>query len=122
MPTMPSTTDQMYFDIFTTALEGGIGYWSECSRYRWQNQDGTENVKGFEAVVTEFDETNALTINRAVISKGVRMYLSSDEIKYLHRNPSMTKFLRTRGEDGDFDAGNADIIVQIALFGEVVYG
>jgi hypothetical protein len=39
-------------DIFTTALEGGIGYWSECTDYHWSNDDGTEDYDGFYATVT----------------------------------------------------------------------
>jgi hypothetical protein len=39
--------------LFTTALEGGIGYWSACSDYHWSvDGDGTNaDVDGFYAVI-----------------------------------------------------------------------
>lgn len=38
--------------VFTTALEGGIGYWSECSTYRWSlGSSDTDDIDGFYAVI-----------------------------------------------------------------------
>ena len=43
---------QTLLDIFTTAMEGGIGYWSICLQYRWQlPDDGGEDLDGFHAIV-----------------------------------------------------------------------
>jgi hypothetical protein len=43
---------------FTTALEGGIGYWSECEEYVWSKpkagptKERTEDLDGFHAWIT----------------------------------------------------------------------
>ena len=44
--------DKALADVFTTALEGGIGYWSTCSRYLWST-DGTLDgqARDFIAVI-----------------------------------------------------------------------
>lgn len=44
---------EVMHSLFVTALEGGIGYWSECSEYRWAtDEDGrTEDWDGFRAVL-----------------------------------------------------------------------
>ncbi|AHJ86699.1 hypothetical protein CRB1_88 [Mycobacterium phage CRB1] len=34
----------------------------------------------------------------------------------------LVKFDRTNGEDGDYDAGTADMVLQFAIFGEVIFG
>ena len=36
---------QFLFDVFVTALEGGIGYWSVAEEYHWK-KDG-EDLDGF---------------------------------------------------------------------------
>lgn len=72
--------------IFTTALEGGIGYWSSCSGYHWAlDEDGREeDLDGFTVTLhpTEgewgvFDgdaDKQPLTVDRAVIQRGLERY------------------------------------------------
>lgn len=48
---------EMLCDLFTTALEGGIGYWSSASAYHWSNDDGTPDLDGFYAEI-EDDEAD----------------------------------------------------------------
>jgi|LakMenEpi03Aug12_release.lakeMendotaPanAssembly.Ray.scaffolds.fasta_scaffold613860_1 hypothetical protein len=42
-------------ELFTTALEGGIGYWSQCSEYHWALPDiatgPAEDIDGFYAII-----------------------------------------------------------------------
>jgi hypothetical protein len=43
--------------VFTTALEGGIGYWSYCEKYRWSKDGGDEeDLDGFHAVLTSTED------------------------------------------------------------------
>lgn len=116
--------DQTLLDIFTTALEGGIGYWSTCLRYKWLLPDGkTSDVLGFHADV--LDEVGiGLTvldvfveghrIDREVIARGLQLFANAKPEEVLREGPP---------EDwGCLDADAADQIVQLGLFGEVVYG
>ena len=126
MPTSPR--DQLLFDIFTTALEGGIGYWSQASAYHWQSTDDAgsyngDDVQGFYAVVREYDEDTDLRIDRAVVAKGYTLATSGTWLGRIAWSSSeKPPLVITTDTDWDFDAGDADVIVQLGLFGEVVYG
>lgn len=120
--------DDLYLAIFTTALEGGIGYWAESSNYHWSFPDGSPDTLGFYSDVTvegiTDEEHNDYTIGRSVIVKGYRL-----ATKPVHRNalrwsttPPLPPDYVTEDTDWDFDANDADMIVQLGLFGEVVFG
>lgn len=154
--------------IFTTALEGGIGYWSECSKYHWHlppvidkygNQLLLADLDGFYAVIEPPDEEGGwgvfgdpdgtvgdceedrkpLTIDLGVVLRGA-MWMSlyvqglvDEKGKIVTLNAikpwredhyywQYVKAFNSNGDDGDYDAEVADMIVQFGLFGEVVYG
>lgn len=83
--------------VFTTALEGGIGYWSVCDTYNWAKGTDTKgdpcvvDLDGFYAIVYELDEdgegvshdrlgyefhydTKELRIDISVIARGVQLF------------------------------------------------
>jgi hypothetical protein len=106
-------------DMFTTAMEGGIGYWSECSEYRWDREE-------FYAVIVDIcDEDDngkrpVYTIDREVIERGMKMLVEGGHNVYVA--DYVIESILSLGEDGDYDAGDADNVVQLGLFGKVVYG
>jgi hypothetical protein len=120
----------LYLDLFTTALEGGIGYWSECSQYHWSNEshDGRvvrEDHKGFYAVITESEEDDGdheHTINREVMARGYRHATSAEWRNKLAWSSAKPPLVVGPDTDWDYDASDADMIVQLGLFGTVVYG
>lgn len=113
--------DKVLHGIFTTALEGGIGYWSQCSHYRWCFEGLTDDLLGFIATIHEVDEHGGLsenspahTIDRFVIAVGLQRFAA--------RNPQAL-WEQGAPEDWDcVDADAADVIVQLGLFNEVRYG
>ncbi|GAA1083153.1 hypothetical protein [Tsukamurella spumae] len=128
--------EQFLADVFTAAIEGGINYWAEVNTYRWQYCGDDEGVPGrslsyrrdFYAVVRDHDQETAeragdLRIDAEVIQRGAELlaeqWKDADEKSYAHRFVIAN---RTNGEDGDYDAGIADQVVQTGLFGSVVYG
>lgn len=128
--TKPSALDQLLLDLFTTALEGGINYWSHCSSYHWSHSGddltlghGLEDYKGFYAIIIEDEDDTEHRIDRSIVARGYR--LATD-------TPMRSSIAWSSGEkpplvvgpdtDWDFDADDADCIVQLGLFGEVVYG
>lgn len=143
--TLDGTREQAYFDIFSTALEGGIGYWSRCKTYHWTNDQGmTEDLAGYHAEIYDVeriieegplptgaigsgrlqDERYALyRIERAIIAKGIEafasMYGKPDHDTYFGR--AARHLAQERWDHLDYDATIADAIVQMGLFGEVVY-
>ena len=124
---MSTERDQLYFDLFVTALEGGIQYWASVLAYRWRlpRVEGAdpaaergEDLNGFRAIVVDADDSgDRHTIDRAVIARGFNLAKA--------RDGEVGKRFRTADrdpEDSDFDADDADLVVQLGLFGEVVYG
>lgn len=122
------TSNQMLLDVFTTALEGGIGYWSACSEYRWQKSEpgsgGTrmiEDTENFYAVIHDVeDDDKQYRIDRDVIKKGIAWLKEHPLGNPYHRLAVLD--LASGNEDVDYDADTADAIVQAGLFGELVYG
>lgn len=117
-------------DIFTTALEGGIGYWSACERYRWSNPDGSPDPIGFYAdvVVLDADEAEVRpehTIGRTTILKGLITLATEADPKYVPREyVALARGVLTGSDtwDDTLDADSADVVVQTGLFGRVVFG
>lgn len=129
--TKPSTDrEQALYDLFTTALEGGIGYWSAASEYHNSDADGDETMD-FRAVVHEIDDDEegykdeGLVIDKHVIRRGMqRLYKHmidlGDEASRYHK-AACRDFAFGNWEDFDFDADTADMAVQFGLLGKIVY-
>ncbi len=106
---------------FCTALEGGIGYWSLAENYYWlDDETDSPDETGFYSDIIElgddYDEKTGPKhhIDMGVMLRGFTLFAE----KYPH-------WLWREGgvEDWDgLDATAADVIVQLGLFGEVVYG
>lgn len=122
-------------DIFTTAIEGGIGYWSVLDNTTPEWKKARKQIKD------SGEEPYWGTVAAKVLLNGdsIRFYdaeadeddLQDDEIWFL----DMEKFKngckiyeQNRGslikklEDGEFDAVEADCLIQYGVFGEVVFG
>lgn len=123
---MTTYRDQLMLDLFTTALEGGINYWADCSEYHWDNGHGdkvVEDYEGFFAVIHDCeDDDKTYTVNRSVISKGYALAAGEVGKGYCWSVSQPPLVPTERNEWEDFDAGDADTIVQLGLFGKVVYG
>jgi hypothetical protein len=131
-----TSRDQFLHYLFTTALEGGIGYWSQAESYRWSVGDSnTDDLKGFKAVIIDTvtyaevdgEPASRYTIDRAVIAKGLNALAKGTATwggKELH--PSKVAFYvglaATNGDGADWDANTADEVVQAGLFNDVRYG
>jgi hypothetical protein len=142
MTTTITTRSQMFYDIFTTALEGGIGYWSKCSLYHNSLPSGgnphaeghreymDEDIFGFKAIVHDFADDESAdeadwpvhTIDRDVIARGYRLAASAEWRNKLAWSSAKPPLIITSDTDWDYDAGDADMIVQLGLFNDVVYG
>lgn len=124
-------TDEELEDIFTTAIEGGIGYWA-CLRNDEESWEASER-----SVIAAGKHPYWSTVMLHVLQSGesVRFQDADDTengdiweynmdslrqscIKYEQQRGSIKKCL----EDGNFDAVEADIFMQLGLFGEVIYG
>ena len=128
---MTGALDQLLLDIFTTALEGGIGYWSSCQEYHWSNDAMGKRLgnieadhKGFYALIAEEDGDEQIphTIDRSVIAKGYRLATTDWRHRIAWSSGQEPSLVVGPDTDWDFDAGDADAIIQLGLFEEVRYG
>lgn len=117
-------------DILTTAIEGGIGYWSilRCDTKSWEKarELAKEELKdtpcycdvayklfelGLPIVLEDVEEDEIYKLTKEKFIEGCRLYEEQT-------NSSILQAM----ENGDFDANDADCIIQYALFNEVVFG
>jgi hypothetical protein len=139
--------------IVTTALEGGIGYWSAAEGYRWFAPDlaggtaepgpgGTANA--WAVIVPEEgcdgdhwptlpDGSRGFRVDLDAVELGLRR-IAAGGVRGLSDTGSTRRLVmvcdRFDGRDvdgaqywtGDLDSDAADVIVQVAVFGEVIYG
>lgn len=118
-------TDQLIDDTLTTALEGGITYWAanatpshwpeaESKMFPGEAPYASEVLTlGADLLVTlhrEFDDPEVYRLTKAKMTKGIREFCK------------LRGITPARLEDDAADASDADAIVQLALFGEIVYG
>jgi hypothetical protein len=115
-------SDKEVVNIYTTALEGGIGYWAIADEYKWQylyedwENDIVHPLEPDQVLVvlsdTEDDDFKDEQLTPAKIRAGVKLLIE----KY----PHMYQIIN----DNEFhvDADGADAVVQLGLFGEIVYG
>jgi len=122
--------DEFPFEIFVTALEGGIGYWFRTSEYHWSTNH-KDDLFGFYAKgVTHDDELDVgpiageRLIDRETIVKGIGLALTNENVGLAERWHSriVAAVLAAAVGDIDYDADDADHIVQIGMFGRVIYG
>jgi hypothetical protein len=110
-------------DIIIGAVEGGIGYWSATSAYR-HSGDPANTL----AVVHEYDDaSDTYTADRHeitpdTIAHGITCIRRGD-LRNLSDGRRTAILAADRHNDaGDLDSDLCDCIVQVALFGDVVYG
>lgn len=115
-------------DVLTTAVEGGINYWAQVSGYRWNCPPAERGVTVHDVVGDDIPpEGRRVTLDdiaRAVNAIAKAPLSDPEPVALgLHRQYRRQVVEASRENDaGDIDAGLADAIVQVAVFGEVIYG
>lgn len=109
--------EQFIQDIFVTAIEGGINYWA--------NYQSINKIHKPEEIVEWWYESahiidvdgDSYVIDKNTIIKGINMIVKRNA----ERDKALILANRTNGDDGDFDAWDADKIVQFGLYGKLEY-
>jgi hypothetical protein len=115
---------QFLMDILTTALEGGIGYWSQVGYEREEDMD-TLNVVQIGPFYDAEDPKVLLSADLV----GVGTIADALQAMVDPNNSRISDWLRSvlltaisTDDAGDIDTDLADVIVQYAVFEEVRYG
>ena len=103
-------------DILITAVEGGTGYWAQCSDYEWSDEHPeTTQVRLHEVEADHAEFTLGHLVTTDSIAEGLSR-MAADK-KYPHFAKMVTQAL----VEEDYDAEVADVAVQYAIFGKLVY-
>jgi hypothetical protein len=116
---MTTTLTETFHDEFVTAIEGGIGYWSEVIQYDWDRPDWfavIEDIEGDQHRITE--DTIRLGFQRLADGPNPR----KGEVRSAARSLLYSGGKDTEAWEDIQDADTADMVVQFALFGVLVYG
>ena len=116
-------TQQDVDDIMVSALEGGICYWSDCvevvGRYLSEYASGQISRGGKLKIHVDepFDEANTewYELDMEKFAQGFRLWLENGGDRY-------GAVSNGEVDTCEIDGEMADLIIQYALFGEVVYG
>jgi|DEB0MinimDraft_3_1074331.scaffolds.fasta_scaffold33890_5 hypothetical protein len=108
---MTYTTEDLYKAILITAVEGGTGYWAQVSGYKPDE---------CRATLHEIEGGDIHTVNAEVIKRGIEEIAEGGIV-----NSAITDTCRMREPERlalNADAEVADCIVQVGLFGNLIYG
>lgn len=119
IPVKIQLTDKDIDDIMVIAIEGGINYWcgkAEVFRRDYMGCTFASEVisQGGKLILTDIEDPNEEWIlTKEKLLKGVQKWANNKSPLYLEG----------RGFDiGMIDADEADIIIQYALFGKIIFG
>lgn len=126
-------------DIVIGAIEGGTGYWAECKDYRWrdwyvdpdagygsEDHDVLREISRFEVLVRIKEDADQVDPQREPNDwfEITIANLETGVAQALGRFPHLFNAMGGVGADVEFDldATACDVIFQMTVFGEVVYG
>jgi hypothetical protein len=120
---MKLTTEQLE-NLMVTAWEGGSNYWMDISSHqevRIQEFAPDKNLSFAEKMAAYLMDGKSIIIRDAEGPREVLGKLTLEAIEKAFDNPEIKEHVQTF-IDVDYDAETTDIIIQYALFNEIVYG
>ena len=111
-----SMTQQDIDDIMVTALEGGLNYWCRKAKVvgEYLGECASEQIsRGGTLVLYDAESSDKWELTLEKFLNGVKMYFEQGCHVQVEDNAI---------DAGDIDAGDADCIIQFALFGKEVFG
>jgi hypothetical protein len=106
--------------IITTAVEGGINYWSHVSDYQWE-WDTAMNFTSASVTVHEDESDDEFVIDIDKVASAIGKLVAGN-VQVRNSLLATLKEANRENEGGEIDADLADIIIQVACFGEIIYG
>lgn len=109
-------------DIMCTAFEGGITYWCDSAKVvgDYLGEFASEQIsRGGKLILHDFEEDSYDELTLDKFLSGLEIYLTKwAEPNVIYVNECGTSVI----DAGWIDAIGADMIVQLSIFGDVVYG
>jgi hypothetical protein len=137
IPVTLTVPERMAFDLFVTAMEGGIGYWSAALNYHWHvpgvdpggADADVEDLDGFHAMLCldpddEWPDgapgSTPRRLDGGVICEGIRRIVTGETVVARRIRHALVVGM-VDYEQADFDAEVADVVAQAGLLGTLVY-
>jgi hypothetical protein len=116
--------EQILLDTLTTAVESGghaLWYWEGFNMVN-VDRDGDLNVDQITFDVDHPEDGKRYTVNMEDVREAIETILSDQ--RSMNIDGSIVTSIRESvlGNDFDMDALGADVVVQVAAFGEVIFG
>jgi len=102
---------EAFINAMVTALEGGSEYWCEEIGFYNKDRNHVSMEEWFQighAVKASLQEDEVILTSRSQF--------------FAHLNRLFPDWAEVFSDDGDYDAGDADMFLQFGMFGEIVYG
>lgn len=106
-------------DVLTTALQGGIDYWA-CAEHLQADDEGNTVIAYLTDSTGENYEDLPKYVDLDVIRLGIKRALKVGSCRQDIRETILTAV--ASDDVGQIDAEAADVIVQLGLFDDVVFG
>ena len=115
-----SLSEENIDDIMVSALEGGINYWcreAEVIEEKRRGDWGHEQIaRGGILILHDAESSDKWELNLEKFLNGVKLWIQNGDDRYGALQKDRTL------DTGEIDSEMADMIIQYALFGEVIFG
>jgi len=106
-------------DVLSTAIEGGIDYWSVLWDYDYDA--GTATIQVWNTNNESQVEGDKIYLTIDSVARGIKLLVDIGDVpEEIKKNVGLAN--KTNGEYGDYDSIDADCIIQMAIFGKIIYG
>lgn len=104
-------SSQTIQDLFITACEGGVNYWCDINDYDYKNTTATYDIITPDAPA---NITKQGVISDKTIVAGIKALQDM--------NSSFSRGALADIINEDFDAETGDVVLQLGLFGKIIFG
>ena len=116
-----SVRHQCYSDIIVTAAEGGIAYWASCRDYRHE-VDGVAVGACVRVRDAEDRSEPRRLITVGSIARAFARVARGEGIPQSRQAYWLRAYREAGDGSWDYDAEDADVLVQVAAYGDIVFG
>lgn len=112
-------TPDMVDQILVTAFDGNYGgslYWADVLELKKESHPYGRSDMWSVILIQSQEDGRKHLVDKESLAQGLKKYIEDGMISESHLAETINS------EATDFDANDADIIVQLAVFGEVTYG
>lgn len=123
--------EQFLRGVLCTAVEGGTNYWAQVSAIKREGYraDAKVNEPGFSdwsylgyTLHDSEDEGKKHVVTVATVKRGLKLLTQDTKVGVRQDIRKAILLANIDPDNGDIDAEAADVIIQVGIFGEIVYG